>query len=68
MVLVTERFRELADATRRSRGMPEAPSVVLPPTEETEYGGKEAMDEIAERALGEVIALIAPGARGHEAS
>lgn len=63
MVLVTERFRELAEATRRSRGVPEAPAVVLPPTEETEYGGKEAMDAIAEHALAEVIRLIAPGTR-----
>ncbi len=68
MVLVTERFRELAEATRRSRGMPEAPSVVLPPTEETEYGGNEAMDKIADRALQEVIALIAPRARRQEAT
>lgn len=63
MVLVTERFRELAEATRRSRGMPQAPSVVLPPTEETEYGDKEAMDRIAELALRQVLALLAPGAR-----
>ncbi len=68
MVLVTERFRELAEATRRSRGMPEAPSVVLPPTEETEYGGKEVMDKIADRALQDVIALIAPRARRQEAT
>jgi hypothetical protein len=62
VVLVTERFRELAEATRRSRGMAEAPSVVLPPTEETEYGGKDTMDEIAERALRAVVAVLAPGA------
>jgi len=63
---VTERFRELAEATRRSRGIPEAPFVVLPRTEETEYGGKDAMNAIAEEALRGVVALVAPGggARG----
>ena len=60
---MTERFRELAEAMRRSRGMPEAPCVVLPRTEETEYGGKEAMNEVARQALQEVVALIAPSAR-----
>ncbi len=62
-MLVTERFRELAEAMRASRGMPEAPAVVLPVTEATEYGDKEIMDAIAERALEEVIAILAPGAR-----
>lgn len=62
MLLVTERFRELAEATRRSRGMPEAPEVVLPRTEETEYGDKDVMGAIAERALQEVLAIVAPGA------
>lgn len=62
MLLVTERFRELAEATRRSRGMPAAPAVVLPRTEETEYGDKDVMGAIAERALQEVLAIVAPGA------
>jgi hypothetical protein len=67
VVLVTERFRELAAATRRSRGIPEAPEVVLPVTEATEYGGQETMQAIADQALREALRLIAPGARGPEA-
>lgn len=62
VLLVTERFRELAEAIRRSRGMPEAPEVVLPRTEETEYGDKDVMGAIAERALQQVLAIVAPGA------
>ena len=62
MLLVTERFRELAEAIRRSRGMPEAPEVVLPRTEETEYGDKDVMGAIAEWALQQVLAIVAPGA------
>ena len=62
MLLVTERFRELAEAIRRSRGMPGAPEVVLPRTEETEYGDKDVMGAIAERALQQVLAIVAPGA------
>lgn len=62
MLLVTERFRELAEAIRRSRGMPEAPEVVLPRTEETEYGDKDVMGAIAERALQQVLAIVAPSA------
>jgi hypothetical protein len=63
VVIVTERFRELADAIRRSRNMPDAPCVVLPPTEETEYGNKEAMERVADQALRAVLAIVAPGAR-----
>lgn len=63
MVIATERFRELAEATRRSRNMPDAPCVVLPPTEETEYGDKAAMERIADHALEAVLAIVAPGAR-----
>lgn len=66
MVLVTERFRELAEATRRSRGMPEAPEVVLPPTEATEYGGKEVMNQVADHALSEVLRLITSDVRLRE--
>lgn len=60
MVLATERFRELAQATRTSRGVPQAPMVVLPPTESTEYGGKEAMSAIADQALTAVLSTLAP--------
>lgn len=42
--------------------MPEAPEVVLPRTEETEYGDKDVMGAIAERALQQVLAIVAPSA------
>ncbi len=64
IVLVTERFRELAEATRRSRGIPDAPYVVLPVTEETEYGSKEAMNAIADETLREVVRMLAANAGG----
>ncbi len=60
--MATERFRELAEATRRSRGVPEAPVVVLPVTEETEYGSKDVMERVADRALAEILAIVAPHA------
>jgi len=63
VVIATERFRELAEATRRSRNMPDAPCVVLPPTEETEYGDQETMERVADQALRAVLAIVAPGAR-----
>jgi len=34
--------------------------VVLPPTETTEYGGKEAMSAIADQALAAVLKALAP--------
>jgi hypothetical protein len=34
--------------------------VVLPPTETTEYGGKEAMSVIADQALTAVLSTLAP--------
>lgn len=42
-----------------SRGVPQAPMVVLPPTETTEYGGKEAMSIIADQALTAVLSTLA---------
>ncbi len=63
MTVATERFRALAEATRRSRGVPEAPCIVLPVTEETEYGSKEIMDRVADQALAEILTIVAPGVR-----
>ncbi len=63
MLIATERFRELAAATRRSRNMPDAPCVVLPPTEDTEYGDQETMERVADQALRAVLEIVAPGAR-----
>lgn len=63
---MTERFRELAEATRESRGIPAAPFVILPRTEETEYGGKDVMNAVAEDAVRGVVKIVAtdPRARG----
>lgn len=67
VLLATERFRELAEATRRSRGVPDAPAVVLPPTEATEYGDADAMQAIAAQAVKEAVArLLEGGAAGGE--
>ncbi len=67
VLLATVRFRELAEATRKSRGVPDAPAVVLPPTEDTEYGDKDRMSAIADHALREVLAILLPGAASHKA-
>jgi len=51
VLLVTERFVALADATRRSQGMPEAPMIVLPRSELVEYSGDEAKEAAAQSTL-----------------
>jgi hypothetical protein len=59
VLLVTERYKKLADVISRGRGMKDAPSVVLPITEETEYGKEEMVDEIAAQALRGAVELLA---------
>ena len=59
VLLVTERYKKLAEVIRRGRGLSEAPFVVLPITEETEYGNELTMDEIAARALSGAVELLA---------
>lgn len=61
MVVVTERFVALAETTRRTRGMPEAPMIVLPRGEAIEYSGPEAMAKAAEVVLRETVALLVEG-------
>ncbi len=51
VLLVTERFVGLADATRRSQGMPEAPMIVLPRGELVEYSGDAAKEAAAQSTL-----------------
>jgi len=54
-VLVTERFVKLAKATMRGRGMPDAPMVILPRSELTEYVERAAVENILEEAMSGVI-------------
>lgn len=48
---MTERFVGLAQATHERAKMPEAPMVVLPPSEETEYSNPQRMAAIVDEAL-----------------
>lgn len=62
-MLVTERFVSLAQATRERSRMPDAPMVVLPPSEETEYSDPERMAAIVDKALvGFTRTMVAPAA------
>ena len=54
-MLVTERFVGLAQATLESRRVPDAPMVVMPPTEETEYSARETMERICDETLEKFI-------------
>lgn len=59
VLLVTERFNKLAEVIRRGRGIADAPFVVLPETEITEYGNQEIMLSIADQALHNSAAKLA---------
>ena len=62
MVLVTERFTTLAKASLRGNGVPDAPMVVLPKTELTEYVEPEVVRSVAKEAVDLIIAeLRGPG-------
>ena len=62
MVLVTERFTTLAKASIRGNGVPDAPMVVLPKTELTEYVEPEVVRSVAKEAVDLIIAeLRGPG-------
>lgn len=56
MVLVTERFTTLAKASMRGNGVPDAPMVVLPKTELTEYVEPEAVRSMAQATVAEIVA------------
>ena len=58
MVLVTERFTALAKASMRGNGVPDAPMVVLPKTELTEYVDPELVRSLAQEAIEEIIAQL----------
>lgn len=58
---MTERFVGLARATLESRRMPDAPMVLMPPTEETEYSGRGTMERICDATLERFVeAMVAP--------
>ena len=58
MVLVTERFTTLAKASMRGNGVPDAPMVVLPKTELTEYVEPDVVRTVAKEAVALIIAQL----------
>ena len=56
VLLVTERFVGLAESTRKSQGMPDAPMIVLPRSEIVEYSGDEAKEAAATATLQALLA------------
>ncbi len=58
VVLVTERFTTLAKASMRGNGVPDAPMVVLPKTELTEYVAPEMVRTVAKEAVDLIIAQL----------
>ncbi len=61
VVLVTERFTTLAKASMRGAGVPDAPMVVLPKTELTEYVEAEVVRSVAGKAVEAIISQLATG-------
>ena len=59
VLLVTERYKKLAEVIRRGRGITDAPFVVLPVTESTEYGDSAMMEDIAEDVVRDAVELLA---------
>ena len=58
VVLVTERFTTLAKASMKGNGVPDAPMVVLPKTELTEYVEPDVVKGVAEEAVSQIIAQL----------
>lgn len=57
MVLITEAFKELADATLASRGVPDLPMVIFP--HDTEVMTMEELRPVVEKAVDhEIVPLI----------
>jgi len=57
-VLVTERFTILAKASMRGNGVPDAPMVILPKTELTEYIEPDLVRAVAKEAVDLIIAQL----------
>lgn len=65
VVLVTERFTTLAKSSMKGKGVPDAPMVVLPKTELTEYVGPEVVRSVARETVESVVSqLVVSGAAG----
>ena len=58
VVRVRERFTTLAKASMRSNGVPDAPMVVLPKTELTEYVEPDMVRSIAKEAVELIITQL----------
>jgi len=58
VVLVTERFTILAKASMRGNGVPDAPMVILPKTELTEYVEPDLVRAVAKEAVDLIIAQL----------
>ncbi len=61
VVLVTERFTTLAKASMRGNGVPDAPMVVLPRTELTEYVEPEMVRLVAREAVEGILDQLGVG-------
>jgi hypothetical protein len=57
-VLVTQRFVTLAKASMKGNGVPDAPLVVLPKTELTEYVEPEVVRSVAREAVAGIVAQL----------
>ena len=55
---MTERFTALAKASMRGNGVPDAPMVVLPKTELTEYVEPDVVRTVAEEAVNLIVAQL----------
>ena len=55
---MTERFVTLAKASMRGNGVPDAPMVVLPKTELTEYVEPDVVRDVAKEAVELIIAQL----------
>ena len=58
VVLVTERFTTLAKASMRGNGVPNAPMVVLPKTELTEYVEPDVVRSVAKEAVDLIVSQL----------
>ncbi len=54
VVLVTERFHNQARLLAQAQGVPKESIIVLPPTDQTEYGSVEQVERIADAAIHEI--------------
>ncbi len=58
VVVVTGRFAALAETTRRSEGAPDAPTILLPHSDNLEFDGPQAWEAAAAVAVRETLARL----------